>query len=219
VVTDGSGVQRLEIGVKLYAATTSWHVCDTSVLIDANGDGVAEQELVGTYLQTLTGNAANVEDFASALTDAAAMRKLRRDWELAPTATEPSYAPAVLDTQDYRAFDHSSVAILAADLSKVARTPTGDIRVRIATLADVGTPESDDFLGSKWLTITPTAAGAAFADLPETVVVQANEAKTVALTKGGSNGKLVAYLPYNPVLTAPTGHDAQSVILSPAFKP
>lgn len=217
---DGVDVELLQVALKLYNPVTSWHVCEASILVDKDGDGVADQELLGTYLQTLTNNAANVGLFASALTDATAMRTIRHDYEIAgPTAADPVYTPAILDMQDYLAYGHSTLAVVTADLSLLAKTATGDLRLKVAMLTDSTSPESDDYLGAtdRWLTLTPSAEGQAFVNLPEIISLNAGETKTVELTKGGANGNMVVYMPFNQSTTSSVQRDEQAKVIKPKF--
>lgn len=213
-------VELLQIALKLYSPITSWHLCEASILIDKDADGVADQELLGTYLQTLTNNAANVGQFASALTDATQMREIRRTYEAGfPDAADPVYTPAILDVQDFVSYGHSTLAVVSADLSKIAKTAAGDLKIKVAMLADSTTPEADDYLGkmTKWTTLTPTAQGQAYANLPESISLAAGEVKTVELTKGGAEGKLILFMPFNQSTTSATRSDEQSKVVTPRY--
>ncbi len=217
---DGVEMELLQVAVKLYNPVTSWHVCEVSVQVDADGDGIADQELLGTYMQLLSNNAAQVQDFVSALTDAGSMRKIRSDYETSfPNANDPVYTPAIVDSQDYLTFAHSTISVVTADLSKLKKTAAGDLKIKLAVLADTTSPEADDFLGAedKWKTITPTVDGQAFVNLPESVTLKAGESQTVDLTKGSGKGELIVYLPFNSSTDSAVAKDNQAKVLKPKY--
>jgi minor extracellular serine protease Vpr len=219
-LVEQDGVKLLQFAAKLYNPVTSWHICELSIQIDGNGDGVADQELLGTYLQNLTDNAAQVNTFASVLTDGNKMREIRRAFEQSfPDATSAVYTEAILDMQDYKAYGHSTVAVVSADVSKLAKQSNGKLKVKIAVLADSSTPESDDYLGDaeKWTTIVASDAGMAFVGMPESVTLAAGETKVVELTKGGKNGNAVVYMPFNQSTASLDATDKQQKVLKPTF--
>ncbi len=216
---DVEGVTKdlLQVAVKLYNPVTSWHTCEISIQIDGDGDGIADQELLGTNMQTLSNNAAQLQAFASVLTDASKMRQIRKDYETAfPNGADPVYTPAITDAQDFETYGHSTISIVSADLALVKKAANGDVKIKLAVLADVTSPESDDFLGAsdKWKTITPTVDGQAFVDLPESVQLGAGETQTVSFTKGGATrGDLVVYLPFNATTQSAVARDSQAKVL------
>jgi minor extracellular serine protease Vpr len=210
-------VNLLQFAVKLNKPVTSWHLCDLSVLIDANNDGVAEQELLGTYLQTLSGNAAGVQAFGSFLTDAAKMRDLRKEYEGAFTPADglkSDYSSAILDGQDTLAFDNSSVAIISADWSKIAKTPNGFVRFRMGALANVeANAETDDFLGkgdNNWFLINPDQVP--YSGLPEAITVEAGQSTSVKVTNT-QKGDLAIFFPHNLGQKSSSSADKQAQIV------
>lgn len=213
---NGTDTDLLQVAVKIYNPVTSWQLCDVSVLFNADGTDQPSQELVGTYLQSLDNNDADWSKFASALTDATKMRQIRLAFEKAGSRGEalPDYTPAIVDTQPYAPYAHSTIAVVSADLKQIAKTPTGDLRLKIVVQGDGASPDQDNYLGpvGQWLTLTPTDAGQAYVGLPETVAVAAGQTQTVSLTKGGADGDLVVYLPYDRSIQAPVGTDAQQAV-------
>jgi minor extracellular serine protease Vpr len=217
---DGAEVELLQVALKLYSPVTTWHLCEASILIDGNGDGVADQELLGTNLQTLSGNAAQNSQFFSVLTDASKLRDIRRTFEQAfPSVTSADYSAAILDGQELLAYNHSSLIVVSADLSKLAKTAAGDLKVKVAIIAESTTPEGDDFLGNqdKWITLEPKARSGAFYDFPEIVSIDAGSSQKISLTRGAGKGNAVIYMPYNKANYGQTGSDAQSKVLKPVY--
>jgi subtilisin family serine protease len=217
---EGTKLKLLQFGVKLFNPVTTWHTCEISIQIDSNGDGVADQELLGG----LVNNYAQVgaEDmFGSILTDGDKMRSIRAAFEANfPEQAEADYQPAIIDLQDSKIYNHSTLAIVSADISKLAVTAKGDLKVKIAVLGDVGSPAGDDFLGkeSKWHTLGLGADTQTYVDLPEVITVEAGSTKTVDLTRGGGHGSLILYLPHNASNFSSVTNDRQSVIVKPKFK-
>jgi subtilisin family serine protease len=219
---DGAEVELIQFALKLYSPVTSWHLCEASILIDGNGDGTADQELLGTYLQTLSGNAAQNSAFYSLLTDAGKMREIRAGYEAAfPNGGEADYTPVIVDGQDLLAYNHSTLIVVSADLSKIAKTADGDLKVKVAVIADSTTPEGDDFLGNqeKWLTLTPAGGGQSFLGFPEVVTLTAGESTVVNFSRGSARGKAVVYFPYNKANADAFGSDEQSKVLSVTYAP
>lgn len=222
---DGQTVELLQIGVKLYTPISNWQLCEISVQIDGDGDGVADQELLGTHAQTLTENAADAQTFRSILTDATKLRTLRAAWETSfgqPDApASAGYADAIADTQDYETFGHSTVAVVSADVSKLALTASGELRVKLAVLPyESGTPAGDDYLAaqeSRWKTLPLARENMPFVDIPERISLAASAEETVSLTAGGTRGSLVIYLPHNASNFSLTRTDEQQQVLSPRF--
>lgn len=219
---EGKDVDMLQFAFKLYNPVTSWHLCEASIQIDGNGDGVADQELLGTYVASLSGNSAQNQMFFSLLTDASQMRKLRSEYEASfPNGASPDYTATLIDVQDLIAYNHSTLIVVNADLAKLAKTPAGDLKIKIAVIADSSTPEGDDFLGAqeKWITLTPNAAGAAYYNLPEVVSLASGETKTVSFTRGGARGDGIVYFPYNRSNLNNFGDDDQSKVLKARYAP
>lgn len=175
VVSNKDGERVLQIAVKVYEPMTAWNLCEVSVLIDADGDGVADQELAGITQENLKGLSAKT--FASVLIDAPAARELRKKFEAdtraANAAPKPSPTPAPNPgaekpgdkkkdakddlKEDYTStvqalspmqnFDRSTIAIVEAPIAKLKRRGTGELAVRIATSYQEGSAlEQDDYL-------------------------------------------------------------------------
>jgi subtilisin family serine protease len=222
---DGQTVELLQIAVKLYTPISNWQLCEVSVQIDGDGDGVADQELLGTHAQTLTENAADAQTFSSILTDAAKLRTLRAAWETsfgqADAPASAGYADAIVDTQSYDFFGHSTVAVVSADVSKLAKNASGELRVKLAVLPyESGTPAGDDYLAgqeSRWTSLPLARENMPFVDIPERIALAAGAEETVSLTAGGTRGSLVIYLPHNASNVSLTRTDEQQQVLSPRF--
>ncbi len=210
----------LEFGVKLYSPLTTWNLCEISIQIDSDGDGRADQELLGTSFNNISGNDAEIDQFSSALTDAYKMASIRRTYELQyPKVSAANYSDALVDKQPSAQFPHSTIAVVRADLQKLKLTPTGDLRVKIAALSDPTVPDADDFLlGDKdeWRTLLVTGNDI-FENLTD-VALNPGEVKRVELTKGPTPGNLLVYLPYNPVSWSPTAKDQQSLVVVPTYQ-
>jgi hypothetical protein len=71
--------KTLQFAVKIYDPLSVWNTCEISVLFDADGDGVADQELAGTTLGNVAGFSDSTNSYvgASMLLDAAKAREIR----------------------------------------------------------------------------------------------------------------------------------------------
>ena len=225
----GKLVKVLQVAAKLYEPLTTWDVCELSVLIDADGDGKPDQELAGTTLGNVKGLAASGMErkFSSILLDANKARQIRKDFELAnaswllkPTNAPPTenYSPALLDFQPMTAYSHSTVAIIEADVSMLARSATGELSIKVATIHDsASTVEMDDYLGNglkEWKKLSVDGQSQAFREIPEIVKVQPGEQQVVELTKGEGSEKLLILMPQNRTVFSDILEDGQSNIMA-----
>ncbi len=228
---DGQKIKMLQIGVKTYDPLTSWNMCEVSVLIDSNGDKVAEQELAAIQLGNVKGisSATTEQMFASVLFDAAKMRDLRLQFETAATQpagpdgkkAEENYLPAVIDMQPLDSLKHSTVTIVEADVTKLVRRDEGYLAIKVATIFnDPNSVEMDDFLGNQaeeWQTLSLQESTQSYMNLPESVTVKAGQTVTTEFDKGQGQGQLLLLYPDNRTVMSDTQDDSQMQILKPQF--
>lgn len=216
-------IKVLQIGVKVFAPMTTWNACEVSVLIDGDGDNVADQELAGIPLGNVKGlsTATNENQFASVLLDAPKTRALRNQFEqdaIAGKKVEENYADAALDAQDMTVFNRSTVVVVEADISKLAVRKDGQLSVKIATIFnEASSVEMDDFLakGADEYSLLPLAEEAqAFVGLPQSVELKAGETSTASFSKGQGSNKLLLLLPDNEAVRSNGGLDQQLQLLS-----
>ncbi|MFK7823089.1 MAG: S8 family serine peptidase [Oligoflexales bacterium] len=111
---EGEVVPMLQIAAKHYSPLTSWNHCEISVQIDGTGDGIADQELLGTDARSLSRNFGR-NSFESILTNAKLMRIIRSEYD---AGGEGEYAPAFLDRQNFFTYQYGTIAILEARVDK-----------------------------------------------------------------------------------------------------
>ena len=221
---DGHKGLVLQIAAKLYQPLTHWNGCELSVLIDSNGDGVAEQELGAVTLANVPGLAGPTNQYtmASVLFDATQMRSLRRQKELAAAKGEDSkedYTAAALDSIPLKTFDHSTVILVEADASKLVISDTGSLQIKIAAQRLDSSAQGDDFAaGEKWLTISLDPSSQSFSDLPEKVNLAQGEEKTIDIEKGYGTSALMVLMPQNLTVFSDVLTDQQQVLLQPKFQ-
>ena len=214
---DGQMEMVLQFAAKLYHPRTTWNFCALSVQFDADGDGVAEQELVGDTIASIQeGVSERPSGFLSFLTDAHKMRAIRRAYEL--EGRQQNYTSAVLSFLPLNNYNHATLMVASALLRNVITNADGDLRVRVAVERLIG-PNSRpiDYLSNheqKWQTITPTQDGVGFWGMPNSTVVPAGRTGKVTLSKGGDpDTRLVAYFPHNASTLSPLREDYQSHVL------
>lgn len=203
----------LQVGVKLYASLTQWQPCDISLQIDTDRDQVADLELVGIKGKYLAG--IGVEQFVSALLDAKMAKEIRKDYEQNPEKVKEDYAPAVLSLSPMKFYDHASVAVIEAELSEIAKDKKGNVGIKLAVsnLENDG----DDFLANheeKWQTINLSENAFAFYDMPEVVMVGANDLQRISMKRGAGNSRLLILYPQNAPSMNDVLRDLQSQVLS-----
>jgi minor extracellular serine protease Vpr len=215
-----NGENFLEVAVKLYSPVTTWNLCETSILIDGDLDGIADQELLGTSMGNISGNSAEIDQFASVLTNAKKMSEIRRDYEFQyPKNTTQNYTDAVLDKQVFAAAPHSSVSVIRAKWDLLQKTPSGDLSIKVATIGDTSVTDGDDFLGSDgegWRTLI-ASGNESFRKLGN-YELTSGQSIEVELTKGPTPGNLLVLMPTNPASFSPTVLDQQKVILKPYYR-
>ncbi len=210
--TDGKTTKVLQIGVKLYDAVTFWQPCDISLQIDSNNDGIADQELLGIKADYVSGITQKV--FASLLLDAEMARNLRTAFELDPANTKENYVPAIIDAREMGFYDHSNVAFIEADLSKITKGKDGKVGIKLAVTHLEADSKGDDFLashGEKWQKINLSENALAFYDMPEVVTVKENDLEYVSMRRGLGEMRALVLFPHNTPVSL---KDKQSQIIS-----
>ncbi|OFZ31361.1 MAG: hypothetical protein A2622_01880 [Bdellovibrionales bacterium RIFCSPHIGHO2_01_FULL_40_29] len=230
----GESEDVLQIAVKTYKPMTTWHPCDVSVLIDSNGDGIPEQELLGASLGSIPNQ--NSEEFASTLIDAAKAREIRKAFEaevdkikddpkkLQEIKSKELYDEALLGQRGMKLYNNSTVVIVEAAVSQLAKTDAGHLSFRVVlTHNEQSSVESDDFLAGVQETqktdrvISLNKAEQSFVDLKDTVV-QGNQTLSIELTKGEGAEDLLILMPQNKFTFSDLVNDAQSQIVAPSYK-
>lgn len=228
----GKMEQVLQIAVKTYKTMTTWNSCDISVLIDADQDGVADQELLGSTVNSIPGQTS--EEFASTLIDAKKARELRKAYEVALDAAKDDpkkleelkgkekYDDALVDQRGMSMINNSTVAIIEASVSALAKTAEGNLALKlVVTHNEQSSVQMDDYLKSTVetnLLIALKNEDQAFVNLPETLSLGSEETLKVELTKGSADGSLLVLMPQNKMTSSDLVSDAQAQILKPEFK-
>lgn len=222
-VIEKDGARILQVAIKLYEGMTTWHRCEVNVQIDADGDNLADQELAGLVASDLPGLAD--DSFVSLLLDGNKARDLRKDYEQAlkesPSEAQENYEEAVVDLRPMGVFDNSTLAIIEADISQLAFSATGELRLKVSTTHnDNGAIEYDDFLGGQdkaWEKISVSTTGQSYLQMPEVVLLEGGESVTVPLVKGYGSEDLIIYAPQNRSVRDVLIEDAQSQIIEASF--
>jgi hypothetical protein len=222
IVKDGQPV--FQVAVKLYEPVTTWDQCEVSVLIDGDGDGIADQELVGTKQDRLKGLTATT--FASLLLDAAKARELRKQFELDTKERKPEliedYTASVLAINPMAAFEHSTVAIVEAPVAQLKVRGSGELAIRIATsYQEYSAVEPDDFLvddSSNWVGLSLGEEGASYVGLPKKIVLAPQTSQTISFSKGAGIENLLVLYPTNRPVVGGLSRDQQAEILTPVYE-
>ena len=214
---DGELVPILQIAAKHYSPLTTWNHCEISVQIDGNGDGIAEQELLGTDARSLSRYFPQ-NSFESILTDAKVMRVIRKAYD---EGGDGDYAPAFLDRQSFFGYQYGTIAILEARVDKLKTYKNGLLKIKVASLVATNVIGlSDDFLANqaeKWSILDPVEEMSPFYDLPGRVVLQPGEDKELIFTKGHGRGRLVVYFPFNATSPVVVSKGKQAQILKTQY--
>lgn len=209
---NGESVKLLQFGVKLYDSMTSWQPCDVSVQFDFNGDGLADQELVGIQADYVSGITTSI--FASLLLDAPMARDIRLAYELDTANVKENYMPALQQARQMFFYDHSNVAVIEVEVAKIQTDKKKQVGIKVATTHLEGRSSVDDFLGNhevKWQKISLRDDAFAFNDIPELITVKAQDQTSVSMRRGLKEGKLLVLYPHN---TPTSIKDEQSQIIT-----
>lgn len=202
----GTPTDYLQIAFKLHTPLTTWVQCDISALVDADGDGIADQELAGTNGSSLEG--LGIGQFVSILIDAKKARDIRLAYEAQLAAGNKdasiSYKPAVLEVGEMAPFPHSTIAVIEAPLKSIAKAADGMIHLKLASQGGGDMVESDDYLGrwdaGEWLAVPSTIVQQAYSEMPESVELNGSQQSTFNFKRGTGTEKLVIYYPNNELL-------------------
>lgn len=207
----------LQFGVKLFHPLTSWHHCELSIQVDRDGDGIADQEIIGGDLSGLAPSAPT-GTFATAVFDASKMRDLRKQYETTDQEEE-DYSAAIQATGAFQGLNHSSVAIMEIAAKELNFAPNQMLRVKVASLVtETALVANDDYLGlQEYVDLDPSYSKASFLGLPESVELAAGEAKTISITKGIGNKKMLILVPGNRPRKSYADKGSQGFVVKPSF--
>lgn len=215
---------KIEIAAKTFEPMTTWNTCEISVQLDNDNDGIADQELVGTNLDTLDGIGGGL--FKSVLLDAKVARSIRKEYE---AKVMEGVKDAVLDyTTSVQAVDeltfypHSTVIIVRMDVSQLRLSPTGEFSLKISTTnTEDYAVAADDYLGkaeTAWKKLDSTDKGQAFMGLGEVITVDGHSQKKVEFKKGFGKQDLMVLIPSNNTTAGSLQKDTQLQLLKPSYK-
>lgn len=216
---------KIYFGFKMYQPLTTWVACELSVLFDTDGDGNPDQELAGVPMNRLQG-LPPASQFVSILLDASIARTIRQQYESSGMLGKPielNYVKAVEDVQPMLPLNHSTIAVLVADIAKIRpQKTTGQVSFKIASSSlEEYNVEEDDFLGDdekiwRQLDLTPAGQSFVFSEFATTLTAKAQ--KTLTFIKGQGKQDLMLLMPSNRSLNNSATLDEQLVIMKPSFQ-
>ena len=209
----------LQFAAKLYHPRTTWNLCTLSVQFDSDGDGIANQELIGETIAAIQkGSNTDASMFLSMLTDAHKLRTIQRAIEL--EGRPRNYVDAVISVLPLNLYRNSTLMVVSARLDDVISDHDGDLHVRLAVLQN---DTKEDYLAdhtSKWQTITPTLDGVGFWGMPASVMIPSGATSKVTLSKGGDPAThLIAYFPHNVSTFSTLREGQQSQVMQLNYQP
>lgn len=224
----------LQVAIKTFKPMTTWNSCDVSLLIDANGDGVPEQELLGASLKSIPNQTS--EQFASVLIDATKARAVRKAFELEVDKVKDDYKKlqelkdkekydsALVGLREITVFNNSTVVIVEAAVSQLAKTEAGHLAFKLVlTHNEQSSVQMDDFLAASDATqsadrvISLNKMEQSYLDLAN-LKIKAGAAEKVELVKGEGQADLLILMPQNRFTFSDLVTDAQSQVLKPVYK-
>ncbi len=199
----------IQLGIKIFNPVSDWRACELSVLLDANGDKEADQEIGGMPASYLSGLGQLVpEGFYSILLDFPTAVGIRAAYEQAVYESNGdaqvglSYAPAVVDLQTMEAYHNSHLAIININPRAIAKGQDGRIHLRVTTFNEGGIQYEDGLgLEDQWFSISPKENEQAFRNLPTEISMPGNQSGVLELTKGLGKEDLMLVYPANKHVT------------------
>ena len=224
-IVQKDGQRILQVALKLYEGMTTWNTCEVNVQIDADGDGITDQEIAGLPQSSLPGLTG--DNFISLLLDGTKARQMRKKYETDfatnPDKAKEDYSQAVMDIRKMGVFDGSTLAIIEADVSQLEVSDTQELNIKVSTtLQDSGAVEYDDYLGkddTKWEKISLSDMGQSYSQLPEQIDLKGHDTVTVPFVKGYDSRDLILYAPQNKSVRDVLLEDTQSQIVPAAYQP
>lgn len=216
VDVEGKTQEVLQMALKLHNPLTTWNSCEFSVQIDANGDGMADQELAGASRANTEGLG---RGFASLLLDADKARQLRKDYEKKILAkdekAELDFTGAIEASMDIKADNHTSLMIIQTPIKNLKTVPGRSLRIKVGALSlEQDAIEADDFLAKgSWLELPLDPKAQTVVDIPEVIEIGAASDVNVEMTMGEGERPLIIYTPFNRGAMTST-KDLQSQILN-----
>ncbi|NUM60391.1 MAG: S8 family serine peptidase, partial [Bdellovibrionaceae bacterium] len=218
--------EKIYVGFKLYQQVTTWDLCELNMQIDSDGDGQADQEIVGVSGTDLPGLPPTGLFFTLNL-DANKAKKIRKDFDALDDVEKQkkglNYIPALMDVQELATFSHSSYAMMVIDRNKIKLTPTGEVNVKFSTSSkELYAVEGDDFLGNdetEWRRWDITEQGQSFIFSKVEEKVQGKENRTISLIKGQGASEMIIYTPTNKAILNSFTKDDQSEVISEKYLP
>ena len=134
------------------------------------------------------------------LLDAKKSREIRYDFETLKDVIE-DYKPALINLREMKFYNHSNVAIIETELSKIIKDKNGQIGIKLTVTHLNANSGGVDFLadhGEKWQKIKLTDDSLAFYEMPEYVTVKEGETENVSLRRGLGKMRALIFYPHNP---------------------
>jgi subtilisin family serine protease len=214
IPNEGQEIEVLQMALKLFNPLTTWHNCEFSVQIDADADGIADQELAGANKSNTEGLDAGM---ASLLLDANKARLLRKEFEAKVKAKEENlvldFTDSLEEEMSLMNFDHSSLMIVQTPTSSLKTVAGQNLRVKVSALnLEQDTIETDDYLGLGWLELPLSVNAQTLIDIPEVVQVGSQETQQIQMSKGEGSAPVIIYYPFNHAAMTSAG-DLQSQIV------
>ena len=118
-------------------------------------------------------------------------------------------------------YDHSDVAVIEVDITKIVSDKSGNIGIKLAVSNLESDENTDDFLGdqeTKWQKINISENAFAFYDMPEVVTVKANDLENISMKRGAGSARLLVLYPNNAPAVNDVFKDLQSQIIVEKFQ-
>ena len=194
-------VPHLQFAFQLFEPRNQLKYCDFSILVDVDGDGSPDQEIVGISDRSIFGFQG--QPFFAAILDYKKAREIRAQYELAGlmgVRSVPDFRPAAIAVgQLYFATD-TGLTIFDVPAKSIGTDKDSNFKAKISAINNLGDAiEVDDYLGSDestWRTLTTNRFNMGYWGMSDVEIPGLSEVET-SLIKSKGQSDLVIYSPTN----------------------
>ena len=129
-------------------------------------------------------------------------------------STTIDFDDAIIDIQDYKIYQSSTLTVLRVGLDNVRDEGTSAVNVKILLQAFSASPDADDYLANhatEWQNLKTDEMEAAYMFTTANLKLGAWESRVISFAKGASPAPLVIYAPENAATISRQSNDQQSL--------
>lgn len=188
----------IQFAAKLWNPLTSWHHCELSIQLDNDGQGRANQEIVGGALDFLSPNGPD-QTLSAVLINTNKMKALRDQYR---TSGDNDYSLAISATGEVLPVDLDTLLVVSFPLDSIHKDASKSLRIKVAGILtnDPGGMEDDHLQtidDNRWLAVNPDLWGSPQFQIPEAITIAPGAKARLSFYQWGQDSQLIGYFPAN----------------------